>query len=108
MRVSMNWIQDFVDLSGLDLNDLIHRFTLSTAEVEDVYELGKEVEGVVVAEITGIEPHPNSKKLHLVTLDTGDHTETCVCGAPNVRIGMRVPFAPLGASVVGLKIPAAI
>mgnify|MGYP002956018825 CR=1 FL=1 len=39
MYISMNWIGDFVDLSGLDLEALIHRFTLSTAEVEDVYQL---------------------------------------------------------------------
>ena len=104
MKVSMNWISDYVDLSGLDLNDLIHRFTLSTAEVEEVYEMGTEVNGIIVAEVTKVEPHPNSKKLHLVTLNTGDHEEHCVCGAPNVREGMKVPFAPLGASVVGMTI----
>ena len=100
----MNWISDYVDLSGLDLNDLIHRFTLSTAEVEEVYELGTEVNGIIVAEVTKVEPHPNSKKLHLVTLNTGNGEEHCVCGAPNVREGLKVPFAPLGASVVGLTI----
>ena len=104
MKVSMNWISDYVDLSGLDIDDLIHRFTLSTAEVEDVYHYGAEINGVVVAEITSIENHPNSKKLHLLELDLGDHTDRCVCGAPNVRVGMRVPFAPFGASVVGMTI----
>ena len=104
MKVSMNWISDYVDLSGLDIDDLIHRFTLSTAEVEDVYHLGTEINGVVVAEIKTIDAHPNSKKLHLLELDLGDHTDRCVCGAPNVRVGMRVPFAPFGASVVGMTI----
>ncbi|MBR0437469.1 MAG: phenylalanine--tRNA ligase subunit beta [Clostridia bacterium] len=104
MNVSMNWISDYVDLSGLDREELIHRFTLSTAEVEEVYRLGTEINGVVVAEIKAIEDHPNSKKLHLLELDLGDHTDRCVCGAPNVRVGMRVPFAPFGASVVGMTI----
>ena len=104
MKVSMNWISEYVDLSGLDIEDLIHRFTLSTAEVEDVYHYGAEVNGVVVAEITKIEAHPNSQKLHLLELNLGDHTDRCVCGAQNVRVGMRVPFAPLGASVVGMTI----
>ncbi len=104
MNVSMNWISDYVDLSGLDREELIHRFTLSTAEVEEVYRLGTEINGVVVAEIKTIEDHPNSKKLHLLELDRGDHTDRCVCGAPNVRVGMRVPFAPFGASVVGMTI----
>lgn len=104
MNVSMNWISDYVDLSGLDREELIHRFTLSTAEVEDVYRYGAEINGVVVAEITSIENHPNSRKLHLLELNLGDHTDRCVCGAPNVRVGMRVPFAPFGASVVGMTI----
>ena len=104
MNVSMNWISDYVDLSGLDREELIHRFTLSTAEVEDVYHLGTEINGVVVAEITKIEEHPNSKKLHLLELNLGDHTDRCACGAPNVRVGMRVPFAPFGASVKGMTI----
>ena len=104
MKVSMNWISDYVDLSGLDREELIRRFTLSTAEVEEVYHLGTEVNGVVVAEITKIDEHPNSKKLHLLELDLGDHTDRCVCGAQNVRVGMRVPFAPFGASVVGMTI----
>ena len=104
MYVSMNWISDYVDLSGLDREELIHRFTLSTAEVEEVYHLGAEINGVVVAEITSIENHPNSQKLHLLELNLGDHTDRCVCGAPNVRVGMRVPFAPFGASVKGMTI----
>ena len=45
MFISMNWIGDFVDLSGLDLEALIHRFTLSTAEVEDVYHMGEDLRG---------------------------------------------------------------
>lgn len=104
MNVSMNWISDYVDLSGLDREELIHRFTLSTAEVEEVYRLGTEINGVVVAEITKIDAHPNSQKLHLLELDLGDKTDRCVCGAQNVRVGMRVPFAPFGASVKGMTI----
>ena len=104
MKVSMNWISEYVDLSGLDVDDLIRRFTLSTAEVEEVYHLGTEINGVVVAEITKVEEHPNSKKLHLLELDLGETTDRCVCGAPNVRVGLRVPFAPFGASVVGMTI----
>ena len=104
MKVSMNWINDYVDLSGLDREELIHRFTLSTAEVEEVYRLGTEIDGVVVAEITKIDEHPNSKKLHLLELDLANRTDKCVCGAANVRVGMRVAFAPFGASVKGMTI----
>ena len=71
MFVSMNWIQEFVDLSGEDIESLIKRFTLSTAEVEDIIYKGKEVQGVIIAEIKSVENHPNSKKLHLLKVDTG-------------------------------------
>ena len=47
MFVSMNWIQDYVDLSGLDIESLIKRFTLSTAEVEDIIYKGRDVQGVI-------------------------------------------------------------
>ena len=103
----MNWIGDFVDLSGLDKKALIHRFTLSTAEVEDVIEKGADTYGVVVAEIASIENHPSSKKLHLLKINTGaPELIDCVCGAPNVRVGMRVAFATDGGSVAGHPITA--
>ena len=60
MYISMNWIGDFVDLSGLDLEALIHRFTLSTAEVEDVYQKGEDLRDVVAGKILSVENHPVS------------------------------------------------
>ncbi|MBQ1986097.1 MAG: phenylalanine--tRNA ligase subunit beta, partial [Clostridia bacterium] len=104
MLISMNWINDFVDLSGLDLPKLIHQFTLSTAEVEDVYTMGADIQDVVVAKILSVEDHPNSKKLHLLKVDAGDKVYDCVCGAPNVREGMIVPFAREGGKVGGMDI----
>ena len=102
MFLSMNWIGDFVDLSGLDRKALIHRFTLSTAEVEDIIEKGNDTYGVVVAKVAQIENHPNSKKLHLLKLDVGEDTLIdCVCGAPNVRLDMKVAFVRAGGAVCG-------
>ena len=54
MFLSMNWIGDFVDLSGLDKKALIRNFTLSTAEVEDIIEKGSDLSGVVVAKILSV------------------------------------------------------
>lgn len=104
MFVSMNWIQEYVDLSGENIESLIKRFTLSTAEVEDIIYKGKEVQGVIIAEIKSVENHPNSKKLHLLKVDTGSGIVDCVCGAPNVEVGQRVAFAPVGSHVVGMEI----
>ena len=97
----MNWIGDFVDLSGLDKKSLIRNFTLSTAEVEDIIVKGEDTHGVIVAEIASIENHPNSKKLHLLKVNNGKELVDVVCGAPNVRVGMKVAFATAGGAVSG-------
>lgn len=101
MFLSMNWISDFVDFSGLDKVELIHQFSLSTAEVEnEIFFKGSDLSGVVVAEIKSVENHPDSKKLHLLKVDAGDDELTdVVCGAPNVRVGMKTAFAKVGARI---------
>ena len=101
MFLSMNWISDFVDFSGLDKLDLIHQFSLSTAEVEnEIFFKGADISGIVVAEIKSIENHPDSKKLHLLKVDAGEPELTdVVCGAPNVRVGMKTAFAKVGAKI---------
>ena len=103
----MNWIGDFVDLSGLDKKALIKNFTLSTAEVEDIIVKGEDTYGIVVAKIVSVENHPNSKKLHLLKVDTGSGVIDVVCGAPNVREGMKVALATEGGAVGGMKIATA-
>ncbi len=108
MFVSMNWINEFVDLSGLNIEELIHRFTLSTAEVEDIYYKGNDLEKVVAGKIVSIENHPNSKKLHLLKVDVGEKVLDIVCGAPNVREGMVVPVAMAGGRVCGGEIKNAV
>ena len=100
----MNWIGDFVDLSGLDRKALIRNFTLSTAEVEDIIEKGADTYDVVCARILSVDNHPDSKKLHLLKVDKGDEVVDIVCGAPNVREGMKVALATSGGAVSGHKI----
>lgn len=107
MLISMNWINDFVDLSGLDKESLIKRFTLSTAEVEDVMYMGQNLRDVVVGQIMTIENHPDSKKLHLLTVDGGDKVYDVVCGAPNVRVGLKIPFVKEGGRVGAMEIKTA-
>ena len=102
----MNWISDFVDLTGLDKIKLINQFSLSTAEVEnDIFFKGSDISGIVCAEIKSVEEHPDSKKLHLLKVDAGDGELTdVVCGAPNVRVGMKTAFAKVGAKIGEIEI----
>ena len=106
MLISMNWISDFVDLSGIDKKQLINQFSLSTAEVEnEIFYKGSDVDGIVVAEIKSVEAHPESKKLHLLKVDIGEsELVDVVCGAPNVRVGMKTAFAKLGAHIGDITI----
>ena len=104
MLISMNWISEFTDLNGVDIKELINRFTLSTAEVEDIYEMGNNIKDVVVGRIIEVNDHPNSHKLHLVKVDIGSEVVEVVCGAPNVYVGALVPFAKLGGRVGDLEI----
>ena len=106
MFLSMNWISDFVDFTGLDKVELIHRFSLSTAEVEnEIFYKGADVSGIVVAEIKSVENHPDSKKLHLLRVDIGEpELIDVVCGAPNVRVGMKTAFAKVGAKIGEIEI----
>lgn len=106
MFLSMNWICDFVDLTGLDKVKLINQFSLSTAEVEnEIFFKGSDLSGVVVAEIKSVENHPDSKKLHLLKVDAGEAELTdVVCGAPNVRVGMKTAFAKVGAKIGEIEI----
>jgi len=96
MKAPLSWLQDYIDLpeSVDELRDLL---TFSGLEVEDVEIHGSTFEGFVVAEITDIAPHPNADRLTLCTVDAGgEDPVTLVCGAPNVKVGLRTIYAPVG------------
>lgn len=103
MYISLNWINDHVDISGIDATELAHRITMSTAEVEEIIHFGRDIKNVVVGKIIEINPHPESKKLSIVKVDIGDGFIQSVCGAPNVALGIMVPCAKIGGSIKGLE-----
>ncbi len=97
MKISIDWINDFVDLKDIDAKELAQKFTLSCAEVEDVLESNAFLKKIVVAQIKAIKKHPKADTLNLVTFGYGEGKEKeVVCGAQNVREGMKIPYAPLG------------
>jgi phenylalanyl-tRNA synthetase beta chain len=99
LKISLNWIKDYVDLEGIDIKELWHRFTMSTAEVEEVEFIGQDIKDVVVGKVVSVIPHPESKKLKITQVDSGDGILQIVCGAPNVTEGILVPLAKIGGSV---------
>ncbi len=105
MLISLNWIKDYVNLDGIEVDEIVKRFGLSTAEVEGVEYKGRNIENVVVAEILSVENHPNSQKLHILKVNDGSGAPVqVVCGAPNVRVGLKTYFARVGGNVNGMKI----
>ncbi|MCL2709657.1 MAG: phenylalanine--tRNA ligase subunit beta [Planctomycetaceae bacterium] len=105
MYISLDWISDYVDLTGLDVPTITNRLTLATAEVEGTKTIQRFVKGVLIGEIKTVETLTD--KLSFCTVDCGKKTYTTVCGAPNVRVGLKAPFAPAGTLLAGnLKVEA--
>lgn len=101
MIISIDWIKDFVKLPELAAKDFYNRFTLACAEVEQVEEKGLHLNKVKIVQITSLRKHPEADKLNLVTFETGEGAREVVCGAGNVRVGLKVPFAPVGTVLPG-------
>ena len=99
MKVSLNWIKDYVDLpADMDLKRLAYDLTMSTVEVEDTIELAKQFDNMVVGQIKTIEQHPNADKLKVCKTDIGGgEIKDIVCGGSNLTEGMKVAVALPGA-----------
>lgn len=98
MKVSLNWIRDYVQLpADADLKKLAYDLTMSTVEVEDATDLGASFHDMVVGVINTIEQHPNADKLKVCKTDIGGRVENIVCGGSNLREGMKVAVALPGA-----------
>ncbi len=99
MKVSLNWLRDYVDIK-LDPEELAERLTMSGLEVKSIQTIGGTWDNVVIGEVIAVNPHPNADRLKLATVDLGTGQITVVCGAPNIGLGQRVPFANIGARLI--------
>ena len=81
MKVSLNWLNELVDLSDLDIKQIAHELTVSGLEVEEISEVKAQFSNIISARIEKIDNHPNADKLHLVTINNGQGLKTVVCGA---------------------------
>ena len=98
MKVSLNWIRDYVQLpADADLKKLAYDLTMSTVEVEDAVDLSRQFDHMVVGVINTIEQHPNADKLKVCKTDIGGEVKDIVCGGSNLSEGMKVAVALPGA-----------
>ena len=105
MRLSEQWLREWTN-PPLDGEELAHQLTMAGHEVDTVQVEGEKLAGVVIAEVVEVKSHPNADKLQVCQVNSGDEaTVEVVCGAPNVYVGMKTPFARPGVRLPnGLKL----
>ncbi len=103
MRLSLKWLGDLVDLSGLSVDDIIDKTVKAGFEVADHERLAYG-EGLVVGEVIECHDHPDSDHLHITKVNIGDEVLDIVCGAPNCRKGIKAIVAQVGAKLPEMTI----
>lgn len=99
MIICQSWLQEWVDPEW-DTDLLVEQLTMAGLEVDGVSSVARQFSGLVVGLVESVEPHPDADKLSLCHVSDGADSFQVVCGAPNVRAGMRAPFAKVGAEIV--------
>lgn len=101
MKFSENWLREFVD-PNIDSETLMHQLTMAGLEVDGHEPACLPFDGLVVAEVQSVSKHPDADKLHICEVDCGEkELLTIVCGASNVREGLRTVLAKVGANLAG-------
>ncbi|MBA2660220.1 MAG: phenylalanine--tRNA ligase subunit beta [Nitrosospira sp.] len=106
MKFSENWLRTFVN-PPISSSDLAHALTMAGLEVETVESVFPTFHNVVVAEVLSVKEHPNADNLTVCQVDVGSVTSEplqIVCGAANVRAGIKAPCAIVGAQLLGVDI----
>ena len=103
MKFSEAWLRELVN-PNISTQVLVDQLTMAGLEVDGFQPVAVEFTDVVVGEILAVETHPGADKLVICTVDNGIEKLQVVCGAPNAREGIKVPFAKIGAEFPELKI----
>ncbi len=99
MKISLEWLGEYVALTTQDTEEIARRVTAHVAEVDEVEEQGKWLKHCCIGKVLTVEQHPNADRLKLCDVETDKGTKRVVCGGSNLREGMRVLFAHTGATV---------
>ena len=99
MLISLNWLKQYIDLDGIEINEMENALTMIGQEVEKIEVLGENLENVVTAQIIEKEMHPDSDHLTICKVDNGKEILQIICGAPNHKAGDKVVLAQVGAKL---------
>ncbi|MDD1020795.1 phenylalanine--tRNA ligase subunit beta [Pseudomonas sp. TNT2022 ID1048] len=100
MKFSEQWLRGWVS-PQVSRDELVARLSMAGLEVDSVTPAAGDFSGVVVGEVLSTEQHPDADKLRVCQVSNGAETFQVVCGAPNVRPGLKIPFAMIGAELPG-------
>ncbi len=100
MKFSEQWLRGWVS-PQVSRDELVARLSMAGLEVDSVTPAAGVFSGVVVGEVLSTEQHPDADKLRVCQVSNGAETFQVVCGAPNVRPGLKIPFAMIGAALPG-------
>lgn len=99
MKISLNWLSDYIDLNGISIDELVDKVSTAGLEVEDVIDQAASFNNMVVGVVKEVKKHPNADKLSVCIVSDGTNEYSVVCGAPNVAAGQKIPFAKVGALI---------
>jgi phenylalanyl-tRNA synthetase beta chain len=100
MKFSEQWLREWVN-PALDSQQLMDQITMAGLEVDGFESVAGKFTGIIVGEVLSVDAHPDADKLRVCQVSNGSTQVQVVCGAPNVRAGIKVPFAELGAVLPG-------
>ena len=103
MKFSERWLREHVSIAA-ETDELIEQLTMAGLEVDGVEAVADDFEGIVVAEVLDVGPHPDADKLRVCSVNAGGEPLQIVCGAPNVEAGGRFPLATVGGRLADVKI----
>lgn len=103
MKLPLSWLNEFVKVDDIAPEELAEKLTRAGLQVESIETVGGEAlaDTIVVAEVTSCEAHPSSDHLHVCTVTDGTESYQVVCGAPNMRLGIKTAFAKIGSPIPG-------
>ncbi len=103
MLISLEWLNEYINLKHVTPEQIAHELTMSGLEVEDIEKIEAKFTNIVTAEILEIKKHPEADKLSLVTVFNGTEKREVVCGAQNLVQGAIIPYASVGSKVLDRK-----
>jgi phenylalanyl-tRNA synthetase beta chain len=103
MKISESWLREWVN-PEIGTGELVAQLTMAGLEVDAVESVAGDFSGVIVGEIVGCEPHPDADKLRVCQVAGLEGLSQVVCGAPNARVGIKIPFATIGAKLPEFEI----